>query len=521
MPPAGDLPCLIALLCDSRFGPIVEGVVLMNKGRSFQDWGWRRPVALLTSFLLILPPATAQRGREALPPEVRMPMEEALRKSYLELFDEAPRLEFSASQIATMRKILEEAQSSCVRRYKRRSEELGRQLRSEQASLKASTARIDDVQRKQKHCTIQNLRALEAQARVLSEQAIPVAYDNRKAKLELIEKWPDELRQIKAEIAAGTQHQRKWGDVKDIGFRELVPGQEKDVRDGQEAVRQMKMAGLMPPEIENATVRKYVVALAERVGKHSDLRVPLHVTVLNTKEINAFALPGGFLFVQRGLLEAVENESQLAGVLAHEIAHVTGRHGNKLMKKATIASIIYQAAQIAAVILTGGAASIGTYYALQYGFYGLGLVLSLDLLGVSRDFELEADQLGVQYAWNAGFDPNGFIKFFDKMATKEGYVNGLSWFRTHPPFYQRMVHSKREIMFLPAKEGLAENSPEFERMKAELQKVTAHAEEEEKDRPSLLAPVQGCPAPEKIEYKPGDPIEILCPESNDGNSRAR
>jgi predicted Zn-dependent protease len=356
---------------------------------------------------------------------------------------------------------------------------------------------------------------------VLAEHAIPVAYENRKAKLELIEKWPEELKRIQAEITAGTHHQRRWGDVKDIGFRELVPGQERDVKDGQEAVRQMKMAGLMPPEIENEAVKKYVVSLAQRVGKHSDLRVPLNVTVLNTKEINAFALPGGFLFIQRGLLDAVENESQLAGVLAHEIAHVTGRHGNKLMKKATIASIIYQAAQIAAVILTGGAASIGTYYALQYGFYGLGLVLSLDMLGVSREFELESDQLGVQYAWNAGFDPNGFIKFFDKMATSEGYVNGLSWFRTHPPFYQRMVQSKREILFLPAKDGLVENSPEFDAMKAELKKVTAKAEEEEKDRPSLLAPVQGCPAPEKIEYKSGDPIEVLCPDPYDSKSAAR
>lgn len=283
----------------------------------------------------------------------------------------------------------------------------------------------------------------------------------------------------------------------------------------------MKLAGLMPAEIDHEAVKQYVVSLAHRVGKASDLRVPLQVRVLNTKEVNAFALSGGFLFVQRGLLEAVENESQLAGVLAHEIAHVTGRHGNKLMRKATIASVIYQAAQIAAVILTGGAASIGTYYALQYGFYGLGLVLSLDMLGVSREFELEADQLGVQYAWNAGFDPNGFIKFFDKRVTREGYVNGLSWFRTHPPFYQRMVHSKREIIFLPAKDGLIENSTAFEQMKAELQKVTAKAEKEEKDRPSLLAPVQGCPAPEKIEYKAGDPIEVLCPESSGAKSSGR
>jgi hypothetical protein len=107
------------------------------------------------------------------------------------------------------------------------------------------------------------------------------------------------------------------------------------------------------------------------------------------------------------------------------------------------------------------------------------------------------------------------------MATSEGYVNGLSWFRTHPPFYQRMVQSKREILFLPPKDGLVENSPEFDAMKAELKKVTAKAEEEEKDRPSLLAPVQGCPAPEKIEYKSGDPIEVLCPDPYDSKSAAR
>ena len=482
-------------------------------------------LAVLLSELLAFSvpgPVRAQKPAAAgLPPEVYEPLQQSLQKPYWELFELAPGLEFSHSQIEAMRKHLEKSKETCVRSYKKRAEDHGKELRRVQDSLKAKTGRLNDDERKQMHCQIQNLRALESQSRVLAEHAIPVAYENRKAKLELIEKWPEDLKRIKAEIASGASNQRRWGDVKDIGFRELVPGQEKDIKDGQEAVRQMKMAGLMPPEIENPAVRKYVTSLAQRIGKHSDLRVPLQVTVLNTKEINAFALPGGFLFVQRGLLEAVDNESQLAGVLAHEIGHVTGRHGNKLMKRATVASIIYQAAQIAAVILTGGAATLGTYYALQYGFYGLGLVLSLDMLGVSRECELEADQLGVQYAWNTGFDPNGFLKFFDKMATREGYVNGLSWFRTHPPFYERMVQSKREILFLPHKDGLIENSPEFDQMKAELKKVTAQAEEEEKERPSLLAPVQGCPAPQKIEYKPGDPIEVLCPESGESKSTGR
>jgi Zn-dependent protease with chaperone function len=481
----------------------------------------RQIVSVVASVALTMAPVAGQAGRSELPPEVRKAFREALEKPYLQLFEEAPRLEFSAWQIAAMRKILDEAQKNCTGNFRKRAEEHAKDLRREQDWLRANTGKIDDTERKKRHCTIQNLRALEAQARVLAENAIPVAYENRKAKLDLIEKWPGELKKIQAELAAGTHVNRKWGDVKDIGFRELFPDQEKDIKVGQDAVREMKLAGLMPPEVDNPVVKKYVTSLAHRVGKHSDLRVPLNVTVLNSKEVNAFALPGGFLFIQRGLLEAAENEAQLAGVLAHEIAHVTGRHGHRLMKRATISSIIYQAAQVAALILTGGAATIGTYYALQYGFYGLGLVLSLDLLGVSREFELEADQLGVQYAWNAGFDPNGFIQFFDKMATREGYVNGLSWFRTHPPFYERMVQSKREILFLPPKDGLTVNSTEFDQMKAELKKVTAQAEEEEKERPSLLAPVQGCPAPEKIEYKPGEPIEKLCPEPGETSSGRR
>jgi predicted Zn-dependent protease len=303
---------------------------------------------------------------------------------------------------------------------------------------------------------------------------------------------------------------RKFGDVKDIGFRKLGEGQEEDVKDGRDAIERMKQQGVLPPEIKNEYIRKYLTDLAEKIARRSDLRVPVRVTLLDSKEANAFALPGGFLFLQRGLLEAAEDEAQLAGVIAHETAHAAARHAHQLMKRATIASILYQAAQIAAVVLTGGVAGLGTYYALQYGFYGLGLILNLDLLGVSRDFELEADQLGVQYAWNSGYDTSGFIRFFDKMATTEGYVNGASWFRTHPPFYERMVKAKEEIMYLPQKSNLITNSPNFRRMKDELAKVTVEARREEKGKPSLLSPEQGCPPPNKLEYEPGQPIDAIC-----------
>jgi predicted Zn-dependent protease len=148
---------------------------------------------------------------------------------------------------------------------------------------------------------------------------------------------------------------------------------------------------------------------------------------------------------------------------------------------------------------------------LQYGFYGLGLVLNLNLLGVSREFEMEADQLGVQYAWNAGYDPSGFIRFFDKIATREGYVNGASWFRTHPPFYQRMVDTRREIMFLPAKPNMIVQSSAFEQMKKELAPIAAAANKEEMGKPSLkITREEGCEPPKRLEYTPGQPVEQLC-----------
>lgn len=351
---------------------------------------------------------------------------------------------------------------------------------------------------------------MNSQADVIAQRAIPVAYDNKLAKLELIEKWPAQVKEIRLALADGTYKNRRWADVEDIGFREIEKNQKDDIKLGQEAIRDLKQTGMMPKEIDDEAVTGYVRRLGQKIAASSDLQVPLQITVLNSKEINAFAFPGGFLFIERGLLESVDDESQLAGVIAHEMAHAVARHGHKMMTKATIASIMYQAAQIAAVVLTGGAASLGAYYALQYGFYGLGMTLNLALLGVSRDFEQQADQLGIQYTWKAGYDPSGFVRFFDKMATKEGYVNGASWFRSHPPFYQRMVESEREIMYLPAKSSAVMNTSDFLAMKQALKKISTKAEEESKQKPSLLAPEQDCPPPSKLLYEPDKPIETIC-----------
>jgi len=434
-----------------------------------------------------------------------------LQKSYVELFDLAPKLTFSDQQIKDQRDALDQGKDMCVTRFKNHAKDYGKQIDAEQKNLKAKTAKLGDADRKATHCRIQNLDLLKSEAQMLSAQAIPTAYDNLSAKLDILQKWPAQYKLVQQQIADESYMQRRWADVKDIGFREIAANQQDDIKRGQQAVEELKRTGLMPPEMDNKQIRDYVNTIAQKIARKSDLKVPLHITVLQSREINAFALPGGYLFINRGLLEAVDNESELAGVIAHEISHDVARHSNKLMNRATIASIFYQAAQIAAIILTGGAAGIALSYALQYGFYGLGLVIDLKLLGISRDYELEADQLGVQYAWNAGYDPAGFIDFFDKMATHEGYVNSVSWFRTHPAFYDRMVATEKEIMFLPPKAAAIVQTTEFEEMKKELAPVTIKAEKEEVERPSLLITrEEGCAPPRKLEYKPGQPIEQIC-----------
>lgn len=476
---------------------------------------WKQAVALwLCEFLILLPAARPGRSQQA-PAADSTAKPETLRgylqKPYLELFEISPKLEFGTSELEAQRKSLEKGKKLCVTRFKSHAKAYQKQIEASQKDLKKKTAQVTEEQRKQTHCTIQNLELVKAEAQVLSGQAIPTAYDNLNAKLDIIQKWPALYKQTQQEIASGAYNKRRWGDVKDIGFREIAAGQQDDIKKGQQAIEELKRSGMLPPEVEDKKIQKYVNTVAQRVAQHSDLKIPLHVSVLQSREVNAFALPGGYLFIERGLLEAADDESELAGVIAHEIAHDTARHSNKLMKRATIAGIFYQAAQIAAMVLTGGVAGIGMYYALQYGFYGLGLVLDLKLLGVSREYELEADQLGVQYAWSSGYDPTGFTRFFDKMATKQGYVNGVSWFRTHPPFYTRMVETQREIMFLPKKENLAVQTAAFEAMKKELAPIAAAAEKEEVGKPSLLLQrEQGCEPPKKLEYKAGEPIEDLC-----------
>jgi len=476
---------------------------------------WRYSAGLAGLFLFAsgCGPNRVEAPERPLPPSTFEDLKETTQQSYLTLFEQTPELSYRNAQLREMEQFYEGAEEFCVAEYEQKGEQYEDQAAELRAQLDPSESEEHDLL-----CRIHELRTLERQSRVLADHAIPVAYDNREAKLTLIQEWPRELQEIQQSLESGAYETREFADVQAIGTRGVGRGQREDVEDGREALERMRRRDLLPPEVRNQIVNDYVTDLAEHIAERSDLRVPVKVGVLNAKEINAFALPGGFIFVQRGLLAAAEDEAQLAGVVAHEIAHAAARHGHQLMEEAQIAQVIYQAATIAGLVLTEGA--IGPL--LRAGYYGLGLTLNLRLLGVSRDFEQEADRLGVQYAWNAGYDPSGFIRFFDKMATRVGYIEGLSWFRTHPPFYERMVDTKREIAFLPDLDDPIVQTSAFERMKDELPKVEQELDEEDREqqrrrrrrrrprRDPLPPRPEDCPEPERIEYEPGQPIESLC-----------
>ena len=431
---------------------------------------------------------------------------ELIDRSYLDLLELDQIQTFAEGEIRNVEMQLNKAKELEQGRLKKEEDRIEKELKAarnrlDQLNKRGSRDNTEVArQRTQLHCEVLRLEAELEKTRTEREKGVPVLYQNKSAKLDLIQKWPRMHAEIEENIDGGRARDRRYGNVEDIGIRnlgieDLAEKQHQDIKVGQDAIREMKAQGLMPPEVEDKELSRYVTRLAETITQNSDLKIPIKVTVLDSMEINAFALPGGFLFVNTGLINKAETESELVGVLAHETAHVAARHGARLMKRATIAQIFFQAAQISALILTGGAVGIGTYYALQYGFYGLGMILDLTLLGVSRDYEAEADQLGAQYAWQAGYDPKGFITFFDKMANEEGYVKSASFFRTHPPFLERILSTFSEITYLPPKDELQMDSTAFGAAKQRVADLIKKREQEEKNKPSLRGKPVECGEP--------------------------
>jgi beta-barrel assembly-enhancing protease len=218
--------------------------------------------------------------------------------------------------------------------------------------------------------------------------------------------------------------------------------------------------------ITDPVITEYVNRVGQNLVRNSDAQVPFTIKVIDSDQINAFALPGGFFYVNSGLIMHADEESELAGVMAHEIAHVCARHGTKNATKGQI----MQMATIPLVLL-GPGGWIG--YAI---YQGANFMIPISFLKFSRDAEREADYLGLQYMYKAGYDPNSFVSFFEKVTALEKKQPGSvpKIFATHPPTPDRIEAAQKEIStILPAREEYIVSTSEFDLVKRRLGAIEA------------------------------------------------
>jgi beta-barrel assembly-enhancing protease len=251
-----------------------------------------------------------------------------------------------------------------------------------------------------------------------------------------------------------------------IGKRDINKGTiqfyslEKEVAIGRQLSAEVDQTSKI---INDPIVSEYVNRVAQNIVLHSDSKVPFTIKVVDSQEVNAFALPGGFLYVNRGLLEAAENEAEVAGVIAHEVAHVAARHGMEQASKGELFNYL----SIPLIFLGG----IGGYAIRQ----GLGLAVPLTFLKFSRGAEKEADRLGAQYMWAAGYDPNALISFFEKLQAKEKKKPGTlsKLFSTHPMTGSRITEVRELIDRFPERSEYQISSSEFSQVKSRIIAIAA------------------------------------------------
>ena len=211
--------------------------------------------------------------------------------------------------------------------------------------------------------------------------------------------------------------------------------------------------------VSDPVVTEYVNRVGQAIVRHSDAKVPFAIKVIDDDEINAFALPGGFFYVDSGLILAADSESELAGVMSHEIAHVAARHATRNATKAQIFNLIS-----IPLVFVGG--PVG--YAVREV---AGLAVPMGFLKFSRDAEREADLLGLQYDYAAGYDPQAFVQFFEKLKAGEKQHQGriAKAFSTHPMTVERIRRAQQEIAgILPAKPQYVDDTSEFHDIKQRL-----------------------------------------------------
>jgi predicted Zn-dependent protease len=216
--------------------------------------------------------------------------------------------------------------------------------------------------------------------------------------------------------------------------------------------------------INDPVVNEYVNRVGQNLVRNSDAQVPFTIKVIDSDVVNAFALPGGFFYVNSGLILHADEESELAGVMAHEIAHVCARHGTKQATK----SEITQLAMIPAMIFI-------PYTLAGYALYqGMQFIIPMAFLQFTRVDEREADYLGLEYMYKAGYDPNAFVAFFEKVSADEKKQPGTipKIFSTHPPTPDRIEASQKEIAtILPQRDQYIVTTSEFDVVKKRLQLI--------------------------------------------------
>jgi len=251
---------------------------------------------------------------------------------------------------------------------------------------------------------------------------------------------------------------------------------ETEIRMGKQYAMQVEQSVKL---VQDPVVNEYVNRIGQNLVRNSDAQVPFTIKVIDSDEVNAFALPGGFFYVNSGLILAADEEAELAGVMAHEISHVAARHGMRQMTRANWAQI-----GTLPLIFMGGGIGYGIYEASS-------LALPLTFMKFQRNFEAEADYLGLQYMYKTGYDPQAFISFFEKIQAKEKKKPGTiaKAFASHPQTPDRIAASQKEIAtILPAKAQYVVTTSEFDDVKSRLATIeNRHKVIEQKDgsKPSL------------------------------------
>jgi len=286
--------------------------------------------------------------------------------------------------------------------------------------------------------------------------------------------------------APATQPNVKPGskdDVDSIGNRKMGGkglgnwySLEKEIQMGKEMSMQVESSVKL---VKDPVVNEYINRLGQNLVRNSDAKVPFTIKVIDDDSINAFALPGGFMYVNSGAILAADEEDELAGVMAHEIAHVAARHATREMTRANWANI----ATIPLIFVGGG---LG--YAVRSA---ASLMLPLTFMKFSRGFESEADHLGVEYMYKAGYDPNGLVTYFEKVQAMEKKKPGTlaKAFDSHPQTPDRISATQHEIAtILPARDQYLVDTSEFEDVKARLAAIENKRhlnDEKDNNRPSL------------------------------------